>query len=58
MLTLSRLPHLGRVGGSSRTTPCLHSNLLDLHSRSLMFDFVLTEGFFLSSLDHRAPSRP
>jgi hypothetical protein len=36
------LPKPGQVSGSSRLVSCLHSDLLDLFSRSSMFDFVHT----------------
>jgi hypothetical protein len=48
------LPGLGQVGGSSWSTPCLHFDLLDLHSRSSMSDFMRAwRGFLL--LDPGAP---
>jgi hypothetical protein len=48
------LPDPDQVGGSSRSTSCLHFDLLGLHSRSSMFYFVHTlEGFLF--LDPRAP---
>jgi hypothetical protein len=51
------IPNPGQVDGSSRTTPCLHFVLLDLRSKSFMFDFVRAEGDFLLWITVH-PTRP
>jgi hypothetical protein len=52
------LPNSGQVSGSSKTMPCLHSDLLDLCSRSSMFDFVHAEGDFFLLWITVHPTRP